>query len=233
MALGRLHGRGRCRNACGQAARPEEGARDLAAPARGGASGLETARARLVERQDSTRAALAAERRAREEAREAFAALNAAREAETRLAQRAQQQSARLATLAESAAQLALDLAEAERQAAETEAALAALPDLGCRAPASRGLPRAPRRDAPAPARAAKCQRPPARRGGGAARAPQGQRARAARLGAPHRGRRASTLGARRAQRLPQSASKASLPRVRPRSRQDGARCSTASPRPR
>ncbi|MGO8866256.1 MAG: chromosome segregation protein SMC [Alphaproteobacteria bacterium] len=90
----------------------------------------EAARAKLIARQDHARAALAAERRAREEAREAFAALNAAREAETRLAQRAQQQSARLATLTESAAQLALDLAEAERQAAEAAAALAALPDL-------------------------------------------------------------------------------------------------------
>ena len=127
---------------------------------------LETARARLIERQDGTRAALAAERRAREEAREAFAALNAAREAETRLAQRAQQQSARLATLAASAAQLSTRPRRGRGSGRRDRSSPRSPSRSRCRAPASRGLPRAARRDAPASARAAKCQRPPPRRGG-------------------------------------------------------------------
>jgi chromosome segregation protein len=91
---------------------------------------LEALRSRMIEALDRAREAAAAERRAREEAREAFAALNAAREAESQLAHKVAAQSSRLSALAETAAQLAIDLAEAERAAAEARAAHAALPDL-------------------------------------------------------------------------------------------------------
>jgi chromosome segregation protein len=93
-------------------------------------AGVETARARHAEAQVRARGAVDAERAKREQAREAFAALNAARDAEQKLAQKVAAHSSRLAALGETASQLEIDLAETLRQAGDAREARASLPDL-------------------------------------------------------------------------------------------------------
>lgn len=96
----------------------------------GADAALVAARALLTQAQDRDRAALGAERRARDEVLEAEAAHHAARDAERALAQRVAAESSRLAALDESAGQLSIDRTEAAREAAHARDARAALPDL-------------------------------------------------------------------------------------------------------
>jgi chromosome segregation protein len=91
---------------------------------------LATARGALAEAQETSREALMAERRARDDGREAEAAHHAARDAERALAQRVAGQSSRLAALEEASGQLEIDRADASRLAEAARSARAELPDL-------------------------------------------------------------------------------------------------------
>jgi chromosome segregation protein len=96
----------------------------------GANAALESARVRLLEVRERAREAVDVERAEREQAREAFAALNAARDAEQKLAHKVAAHSSRLAALGETASQLEIDLAETVRHAADARDARASLPDL-------------------------------------------------------------------------------------------------------
>ena len=96
----------------------------------GASAAVETARARLIEIQARARKAVDLERAGREQAREAFAALNAARDAEQKLAHKVAAHSSRLSALGETASQLETDMAETARQASDARDARSALPDL-------------------------------------------------------------------------------------------------------